>query len=129
MDRDPKSGKKPPQSNASKVTESKEVLASLLRPIARSRTRLLVCFLTLPVYMIAVWILLNNQRSVDSFMFIYMGVWSAFAIDMARRRCPQCGEQFFVKYILLNLRTHRCVHCSLSYDTLRSEEDEDKMNF
>ncbi len=129
MDRDPDSDNNPSQSQSTEPRFTKAQLAAMLRPIARARTRLIVCLLTLPVYMIAVWILLNNQRSVDSFMFIYMGVWSAFAVDMARRRCPQCGEQFFVKYILLNLRSRRCVHCGLSYDTLRCEQDEDKMKF
>ena len=82
-----------------------------LRKIFRARTRLLVCFWTLPVYVITLWILLGNGRNIESFMFIYMGMWAGFAVDMAMRRCGECGEQFFVKSILLNLVTHRCVHC------------------
>ena len=82
-----------------------------LRNISRARTRLLVCFWTLPVYVVAVWMLLNNGRDVDAFMWIYIGVYALFAIDMVRRRCPRCKQQFFVKTILLNLVTHNCVHC------------------
>lgn len=69
--------------------------------------------MTLPVYIVAVWFLLQNQRTTDSFMFMYMAVWAAFAVDMARRRCPRCGQQFFVKTVWLNLISKRCVHCHL----------------
>ena len=79
--------------------------------LLRSRTRLLVCFLTLPLYIAAVWVLLSNGREVGALMWIYIALYSVFAIDMVRRRCPSCGEQFFVKSILLNLLTKRCVHC------------------
>lgn len=89
-------------------------LRKILRQISRARTRLMVCLLTLPVYMVAVWFLLENQRSIDSFMFMYMAMWAGFAVDMARRRCPNCGEQYFVKAIFLNLISKRCVHCGLS---------------
>ena len=86
--------------------------ALIVRAHLRSRTRLLVCFLTLPLYSVAVWTLLNNQRDVGTLMWVYMALYGVFAIDMVRRRCPSCGEQFFVKSILLNLMTHRCVHCA-----------------
>ena len=79
--------------------------------LLRSRTRLLVCFLTLPLYIAAVWALLSNGREVGALMWIYIALYSGFAIDLVRRRCPSCGEQFFVKSILLNLLTKRCVHC------------------
>lgn len=88
-----------------KTTETSVKLA------LRSRTRLLVCFLTLPLYVIAVWVLLSNSREVGALMWIYIALYSVFAIDMVRRRCPSCGEQFFVKSILLNFFTTRCVHC------------------
>lgn len=88
----------------------------VLRKLGRARTRLIVCFWTLPVYIIAIWILLNNGRDIETIMWIYMGLYAIFAVDMAIRRCPQCGEQFFVKTILLNLVTRRCVHCSLELD-------------
>lgn len=95
-----------------------------LRNILRARTRLIVCFWTLPVYMIALWALLNNGRNIESFMFIYMALWAGFAVDMALRRCPECGNQFFVKSILLNLFTQRCVHCGLS-----QHREEDRQEF
>lgn len=84
-----------------------------LHNLKRARTRLLVCFWTLPVYIATVWILLGNGRSVNSIMWVYMGLYALFAVDMARRNCPECGKQFFVKNVLLNLRTKRCVHCDL----------------
>ncbi|GJM13354.1 MAG: hypothetical protein DHS20C12_17570 [Pseudohongiella sp.] len=79
--------------------------------IARSRTRLAVCFWTLPVYVVAIWVLLNNERSVDSMMWIYIAVYAGFAIDMSMRKCPNCGEQFYVRNIFLNLLSKKCVHC------------------
>lgn len=82
-----------------------------LRAIARARTRLAVCFWTLPVYVLAIWLLLNNGRSVDSIMWIYMAVYAGFALDMSMRNCPSCHKQFYVKNIFLNLLTRKCVHC------------------
>ncbi len=82
-----------------------------LRGINRARTRLAVCFWTLPVYILAIWVLLNNGRSIDSMMWIYMAVYAGFAIDMSMRNCPSCHKQFYVKNIFLNLLTKRCVHC------------------
>ncbi len=96
------------------------------RALLRARTRLLVCFWTLPVYIAAVWILLNNGRDIEAFMYIYMGIWGGFAIDMVRRPCPECGRQFFVKTILMNLRTHRCVHCGFDAKSARQSEDNSK---
>ncbi len=83
----------------------------VLRRVSRSRTRLVVCFWTLPIYVIAIWILLNNGREIDSMMWIYMAVYAGFAIDMSMRRCPACRRQFYVKSIFLNLLTRDCVHC------------------
>ena len=94
-----------------------------LRKIFRARTRLIVCFWTLPIYVIALWILLNNQRGIESFMFIYMALWAAFAVDMAMRRCPECGEQFFVKSILLSLIARDCVHCGFSIQSNPDSKD------
>jgi hypothetical protein len=88
-----------------------------LKKILRARTRLMVCFCTLPVYVVAVWILLNNERGIDAFMYFYMTMWAGFAVDMASRRCPNCDHQFFVKSILMNLITRRCVNCGLSKET------------
>ena len=84
-----------------------------IQPLLRARTRLLVCFLTLPLYVAAVWMLLSNGRQVDTLMWSYIALYAGFALDMVRRRCPRCGEQFFVKAILMNLVARRCVHCGL----------------
>ena len=86
-------------------------VARAVKVLLRSRTRLLVCFLTLPLYIAAVWALLSNGREVGALMWIYIALYSVFAIDLVRRRCPSCGEQFFVKSILLNFLSKRCVHC------------------
>lgn len=98
----------------------------LLKQVDRARTRLMVCLLTLPVYVGALWVLLNNGRDIDAFMFIYMGVWAGFAVDMARRRCPVCNKQFYVKTILLNMITRSCVHCGaeLGKTEARAEADD-----
>lgn len=82
-----------------------------LRGIVRARTRLAVCFWTLPVYVVAIWMLLKNGHSIDSMMWIYMAVYAGFAIDMSMRNCPNCRKQFYVKSIFLNLLTKQCVHC------------------
>ena len=82
-----------------------------LRKLMRARTRLLVCLWTLPVYVVAVWILLGNQRDIAALLYITMALWAGFAFDMVRRLCPVCHRQFFVKTILMNLRTRSCVHC------------------
>lgn len=94
-----------------KQPEENESHATAVRQLLRARTRLLVCFLTLPLYVIAVWVLLSNARDVSALMWVYIGLYAVFALDMVRRRCPRCGEQFFVHSILMNLVTKRCVHC------------------
>lgn len=84
-----------------------------LRKVLRARARLMVCFWTLPVYVLAIWLLLDNSRDVAALMYVYMALWAAFAVDMARRRCPACGGQFYVRSVLLDLFARRCVHCRL----------------
>ncbi len=84
-----------------------------LKRIERARTRLLVCFWTLPVYITGVWLLLEERREIDVFMLVYIAIWSGFALDMARRNCPGCGRQFFVRNILINLMIRKCVHCGI----------------
>lgn len=91
------------------------------KKVLRARTRLLVCLATFPVYGIAVWVLLSNGRSIDGFMFIYMALWSGFALDMSLRKCPACKEQFFVKSILMSLRSKQCVHCGLDKNVITDE--------
>jgi|GEM_PF-356684 hypothetical protein len=88
----------------------------VLKKISRARMRLLVCFWTLPVYVIGLWVLLSNGQGIDSFMFIYMVLYAGFALDMSMRRCPLCKQQFFVKSILLNLITHKCLHCGACFN-------------
>jgi hypothetical protein len=105
-----------PESDHEKEKENPEpeINPLALRKIRRARTRLLVCFWTLPVYVISIWMLLNNNRDIDTLMWIYMSLYAIFALDMAYRKCPRCGNQFYVKSILLNLITSECTHCSLS---------------
>ncbi|PCJ25727.1 MAG: hypothetical protein COA96_06790 [SAR86 cluster bacterium] len=98
-------------------------MQSTLRKIRRARTRMLVCFWTLPVYIISVWVLLNNERDVDTLMWIYMALYAIFAVDMSRRRCPKCHGQFFVTTIWLNLITSKCVHCQISFKRSVDEVD------
>jgi hypothetical protein len=52
-----------------------------------------------------------------------MALWAAFTIDMARRHIPNCGQQFFIKVIFLNLISKRCVHCSLPLNLPPVESD------
>ena len=91
-----------------------------LRAIVRARTRLAVCFWTLPVYVLAIWVLLNNEHNIDSMMWIYMAVYAGFAIDMSMRNCPKCHKQFYVKNIFLNLLTKQCVHCGQTSSRTKS---------
>ncbi len=102
---------KPQQNEKTPGSHDPVKLGKDLRAISRARTRLAVCFWTLPVYVLAIWVLLNNGRSVDSMMWIYMAVYAGFAIDMTMRNCPSCHKQFYVKKIFLNLLTRQCVHC------------------
>lgn len=106
-----------------------EKMLAQSKALLRARTRLLVCFWTLPVYIAAVWILLNNGRDTEAFMYIYMGMWGGFAIDMVRRLCPSCHRQFFVKTILMNLRTRKCVHCGFDSRTAQPKSEKDEVTF
>ncbi len=127
---DDSSGKSRDNAQQSGVTTQTPHTRKVLRQISRARTRLLVCLLTLPVYIAAVWFLLQNQRSTDTFMFIYMAMWAAFGFDMARRRCPECEQQFFVKTVFLNLTSKRCVHCGLAPAGSAAQKSEsDSRNF
>ena len=110
MSEDPQQQQSPGASDTARLNKS-------LRGIARARTRLVVCFWTLPVYVVAIWVLLNNGRNIDSMMWIYMAVYALFAIDMSMRNCPVCRKQFYVKNIFMNLLTRRCVHCGQTSST------------
>lgn len=92
-----------------------------LKKIFRARIRLIVCLWTLPVYISTVWILLSNRQPVDLFMFFYFSLCAAFWLDMARRKCPACSRQFYVKSILLNLMARKCLHCGLDIHTTTSK--------
>ena len=87
--------------------------SSKIKKVYRARTRLIVCFWTLPIYISIVWFLLLNRQSVDLFMLFYFVLCASFWLDMAWRKCPACKKQFYVKSILLNLVTRKCVHCSV----------------
>jgi len=85
----------------------------ILRKVGQARSRLMVCFYTLPLYMIALIMLLNQGRNISLFMFVYMAVYAVFAIDMVVKKCPGCDGQFYVKSFFLNFVTRKCVHCGL----------------
>jgi DNA-directed RNA polymerase subunit RPC12/RpoP len=91
-----------------------------LKKILAARTRMLVSFATLPVYMIGVWVLLSNGKEINSFLMFYCAVWGGFAVDMMLRKCPACGEQFFVKDIIMSFRTKKCVHCGLDMQAIEA---------
>jgi len=99
-----------------------------LKKISRARIRLIVCLWTLPVYIFTVWILLSNRQPVDLFMFFYFSLCAAFWLDMARRKCPACSRQFYVKSILLNLMSRKCLHCGLDIHTTTSNSEEKPIN-
>ena len=91
---------------------------SEIRKVHRARTRLLVCFWTLPVYILIVWFLLINRKSVDVFMLFYFVLCAGFWLDMAWRKCPACIKPFYVKSLLLHLVTKKCSHCSLGMKSM-----------
>ena len=99
--------------------------AAAAKALRRARSRMMVCFWTLPLYMLAIWMLLTNRRETDVIMFVYMGVWAGFALDMARRRCPLCKKQFDVKHVLMNLRARRCAHCGFDSHSVAEAADRD----
>ncbi|MEX0618091.1 MAG: hypothetical protein WDZ76_02840 [Pseudohongiellaceae bacterium] len=105
---------KPPNPNPGFDPDS-QIVRLALRRIARARSRMMVCFLTLPLYVYALVALLNNGRDITPFMFAYMGIYALFAVNMVIRRCPNCHEQFFVKHYFLNPFRRRCSHCHLDY--------------
>jgi hypothetical protein len=59
-----------------------------VQQLLRARTRLLVCFLTLPLYVLAVWSLLSNGRDVSTLMWVYIALYAVFALDMVRPPLP-----------------------------------------
>lgn len=93
-----------------------------LRNLGRARSYMLVCFYTLPLYIAALLMLLNNGREITLLMFVYMGVYAVFAINMTLRRCPCCNEPFFVRHIFLNMVTKKCTHCGLPLSERNKEK-------
>ena len=96
-------------------TENDEARSQRLREIRNSRNRLLVCFLTFPVYAWAITALLNQGNDITLLMILYMLLYAGFGIHSSVKRCPDCGEQFFVRKYFLNVFTSKCTHCGLSY--------------
>jgi hypothetical protein len=84
---------------------------NILDDIRRTRNRLFVCFLTLPVSMYVVMQMLNAGRDSTLLMYAYMLLYAFFGIATSVKRCPQCGGQFFVKRFFLNPFRARCAHC------------------
>jgi len=96
-----------------------EQFASALRVIRNAKNRLMVCFLTFPLYVLAVTRLLDAGQDTTWLMLAYMALYAGFGINMSVKRCPRCHEQFFVKQYFLNPFRRTCSHCGLSCDTGR----------
>ena len=110
---------RPDSSSHEELTEQQQ---QSLQRIARSRSKMMVCFYTLPLYIFALLLLLSNGRSINTFMFVYMIVYAIFAINMVIRVCPVCHDQFYVKGFLLNFFSRRCVHCRQPSEPLSHRE-------
>lgn len=99
-------------------SESKDVTrAKSLRAIRNAKSRLIVCFCTFPLYVVAVNGLLRNGNDITGFMLLYMALYAGFGINAAIKRCPECHEQFYVKGYFLNIFTSKCAHCGLPAKT------------
>ncbi|GEM_PF-351270 len=85
-----------------------------LKQIKRARSQLMVCFLTFPLYVMAVTTLLGNGQDIGVLMMLYMALYAGFGINLSVRRCPRCHQQFFVKKYFLNPFPRSCAHCGLS---------------
>lgn len=87
-----------------------------LHQIRTAKNRLIVCFLTFPLYVWAVMELLNQGNDITTLMLLYMLLYAGFGINCSIKRCPNCRGQFFVRKYFLNIFTKQCFHCGLSYD-------------
>jgi len=101
-----------PESEPRRFLMSDEVLA-VLKQIKQARSRLMVCFMTLPLYVLAVIGLLGNGQDIGVLMIAYMALYAVFGINMSVKRCPRCHQQFFVKQHFLNPFPRKCAHCGL----------------
>jgi hypothetical protein len=95
--------------------------APTLRIIRNAKNRLMVCFLTFPLYVLAITRLLGNGQDITVLMLLYMALYAGFGINMSVKRCPRCHQQFFVKHYFLNPFRRTCSHCELSYDQARGD--------
>lgn len=101
-----------PENDNLRVLLSDHVLA-VLKQIKRARSQLLVCFMTLPLYVMAVAGLVGNGRDISVLMLAYMALYAGFGINLSVKRCPRCHQQFFVKHYFLNPFPRKCAHCGL----------------
>ena len=101
-----------PEKDTLRVLLSDQVLAVLKR-IKRARSQLLVCFMTLPLYVMAVAGLVGNGQDISVLMLAYMALYAGFGINLSVKRCPRCHQQFFVKQYFLNPFPSKCAHCGL----------------
>lgn len=101
-----------PEKDTLRVLLSDQVLA-VLKQIKRARSQLLVCFMTLPLYVMAVAGLVGNGQDISVLMLAYMALYAGFGINLSVKRCPSCHQQFFVKQYFLNPFPSKCAHCGL----------------
>jgi hypothetical protein len=90
-----------------------ESWALQLKAIRNAKARLIVCFCTFPIYIVAVNALVRAGKDITGFMLLYMLLYAAFGISAAVKRCPRCHQQFYVKAYFLNIFTRKCAHCGL----------------
>jgi hypothetical protein len=101
-----------PGKDTLRVLLSEQVLA-VLKQIKRARSQLLVCFMTLPLYVMAVAGLVGSGQDISVLMLAYMALYAGFGINLSVKRCPRCHQQFFVKHYFLNPFPRKCAHCGL----------------
>ena len=94
---------------------SEDAFNEMLNKIRISRNRLMVCFLTFPIYVYTVARLVGQGQDITWLMLAYMALYAGFGINMSVRRCPRCHQAFFVKKYFLNPLRRTCAHCGLSY--------------
>ena len=70
-----------PESEIRRVSLSDEVLA-VLKQIKRARSQLLVCFMTLPLYVMAVAALVGSGQDISVLMLAYMALYAVFGMNL-----------------------------------------------
>ncbi len=101
-----------PEDHSGSAPPSADYLTRL-RQVKRARSQLMVCFLTFPLYVMAVSALLGNGQEIGVLMLSYMALYAGFGINLSVKRCPRCHQQFFVKQYFLNPFPRKCAHCGL----------------